>query len=188
MERPKKVDWPYVIGLLLLPFIVMGAILLVVWVQGLTRYDPAYFSQDYVDRYAVPSELLLELETALRSGDQELLAELQGTKGLPGEMTPLPNLRFLIFWDQSEKYSDYLFMDTRNYHRYMQHLKLVDERYVRVPDGLYYLVDSGGWISTFGPIAAIWWTGVILLTIGIWVYRSMAKVRSDLFSKPPGQV
>jgi hypothetical protein len=185
MKTQRLIDRQYVFGLLLLPFALLALAFLVKWVQGLVRYDPVYFSAEYLERYEVPSGLLTDAETALRQGDAALFAQIQGTRQAPRGVEPLPNVRFLIYWDQYGKYSDYLFMDTRNYHRYMQHVKLFRGRYVSVPEGFYYYLDSGRWTYIFGPLLAIWWLIVILFTIGVWIYRSMAAVRKDMYGPRP---
>ena len=78
-------------------------------------------------------------------------------------------------------------MDTSNYQRYPQHLKLVNGRYVRVPEGLYYMVDSQKWVSTFFPIAAIWWLLVVIFTVGVWFFRIMADFRRRRFGERTSQ-
>lgn len=181
MNRRRTIDWQYVLGLLLLPFIITGIFLLIAFIEDLTRYNQAYFNDGYQARYAVPSSLITDLENALRSGDETLLAKLQGTRHVPRNMESKPNLRFMIFWEYDGKYSEYLFIDTSNYHRHMQHLKEVNGRYIVVPDGLYYMANSGRWLSTFGPIAVFWWLVVILFTLGIWFYRSMAAYRQKQY-------
>jgi hypothetical protein len=185
MKKQKLIDLPYVIGLLLLPFLIMGLILLAGFLDGLARYDPALFSEQYLEKYANPNSLITDLETALHTGNTSLLRELQGTRGEPAEFAANPNLRFMIFTDFDGVYSDYLFMDTTNYHRYIQHLKEVGGRYVKVPDGLYYFVNSRDWVSTFGPIMVIWWAIVLLFTIGVWLYRLMARYRQQRFGEVP---
>lgn len=186
MKNRKLLDLPYVIGLMLLPIILAGVFLLATWISGLIRYDPALFSAEYQKRYAVPSPLLGELEKALRNGDEALMAQLQGTRRAQANLEPLPNVRFLIFWDSHGEYTDYLFMDTRNYLRYLQHLRLVDGRYVRVPDGAFHLADSGRWKSFFGPLAGIYWLLVIIFTLCVWIYRLMSAYRQKIYGKPPG--
>jgi hypothetical protein len=171
------IDWPYVIGLLLLPLLIMGGILLAGFIQGISRYNLEFFKPQYQDLYAVPNSLITDLETALREGDEGLLAEIQGTKTADIKTGANPNLRFMIMIESSGKYLDYLFMDTSNYRRYPQHLKQLNGRYIRVPEGLYYAVDSRLWIATFFPLAAIWWLLVILFTVSVWFFRLMANYR-----------
>lgn len=188
MKPQKLIDWPYVIGLLLLPVAIAGIFLLVGWIIGQTRYDPAYFTEEMQKRYATPNLLLEDLENAIRNGDGSLMAQAQASRQVPNNLEKLPKVRFLIYWDGDKKYSDYLFMDMRTYQRYMQHLRLVKGRYVRVPDGIFYLADSGHWLSAFGPLAVLWWLLVILFTLGMWIYRSMSVYRNKTFGKPPGTV
>lgn len=185
MKTRRLIDWQYVLGLMLLPVSILVIAFLISWIQGLVRYDPTYFTDEYLKRYAAPSELLMDLETALRNGDSALLAAVQGTQNVPQRLEPLPNVRFLVFWKFDGKYNDYLFMDTTNYHRYMQHVKLVKGRYVNIPETIHFYMDSGRWIQTFGPIMAIWWLVVILFTVVVWVYRHMAAVRQDIFGPRP---
>lgn len=183
MKLRKWVDWTYVIGLLLLPFFIMGIFLLLALIQDLTRYNPHFFNVEFQERYAVPNDVITDLEIALMRADSELLAETQGTKSGPQQLEPNPNLRFMIMLAADGKYIDYLFMDTSNYQRYPQHLKKVNGRYVRVPEGLYYLVDSRKWVTTFFPLAAIWWLLVILFTISIMFFRVMAAYRRNQFGE-----
>ena len=181
MKKRKYIDWQYVFGLLALPLIVLGLLMLIYLIQDRLRYNPAYFTQEYKERYKIPSTLNDDLEKAIQQGDSNLMAVLQGTRQVPGNLEPLPKVRFLIFWEKAGKYNNYLFFDFSDYHRYMQHVKEVNGRYVVVPEGLYYYMDSGGWRLFFGPAAAIWWLLVILFTGGVWVYRSMKGVREDLW-------
>jgi len=181
IKTQKLIDWHYVLGLLFLPLLLVGIAFLVAYIEGLTRYNPAYFNTDYQRRYASRDTLLANLETALRDGDRALLAEIQGTRSVPDRIKPLPNIRFIIFWNYSGRYSNYLFMDTSNYYRYMQHLKIVNQRYVVIPESFYYYIDSGHWIAVVGPIIAFWWVLVILFTIGVWFYRSMSAYQEKLF-------
>jgi len=181
MREYRILDWPYIIGLLLLPIAVLVIVLVAGWVDGLLRFHPDYFTSPYLEKYREPTNVLTDLEEALRQGDADSLKAIEGTRDTSSHLEPLPNVRFIIFWESDGKYTDYLFMDTKNYHRYMQHLKFYRGRYVRVPDGLYFYVDSGRWVRTFGPIAAIWWILVILFTAVFYIYRSMERFRASLF-------
>ena len=184
MKLRKLVDWPYVIGLMLLPFFIMGIFLMLAFIQDLTRYNPHFFNAEFQERYAVPNDVITDLEKALMSADAELLSEIQGTRVAPQQLYPNPHLRFMIMLASDGKYFDYIFMDTSNYQRFPQHLKQVNGRYVRIPEGLYYLVDSRKWISTFFPLAAIWWLIVILFPTGVWFFRVMAAYRRKRFGAP----
>ncbi|MFN2158448.1 MAG: hypothetical protein ACK2U3_01250 [Anaerolineales bacterium] len=177
------IDLTYVIGLLLLPFLIMGGLLLTGFIQGLTRYNQDYFNEHYQNLYAVPNSLVADLENALREGNVNLLAETQGTRTAKINNGGNPNLRFMIMLESSGQYLDYLFMDTSNYQRFPQHIKQLNGRYIRVPEGLYYAVDSRGWTATFFPLAAIWWLLVILFTVSIWFFRIMKAYRQKRFGE-----
>jgi len=74
MTSQKLIDWPYVIGLLLLPVVLVAVLLLAGKLQRIGRYDPAYFSPEYRDRYNTPGAVLTDVETALLHGDEQLIA------------------------------------------------------------------------------------------------------------------
>jgi hypothetical protein len=181
MKTQKMIDWQYVLGLLMLPVVIVALLLLIGYIQGFIHYDPRYFTPEYVDRYQNVDAVITNLEQALQNGDAGLLAEVRGTRSTPGNLKPAPNLVFSILGEQGEKYQDYLFADRVTYHRFMMHLKKVKNRYVVVPENLYYYVDSGRWTRTFLPIAMIWWLGVILFTAGMWVYRYMEVLRQKMW-------
>ena len=61
-------------------------------------------------------------------------------------------------------------MDSSNYHRYVIHIKMVNGRYVWVPESLYYYVDSGRWVRTFFPILTVWWLVLFLYIVTRRVY------------------
>jgi hypothetical protein len=187
VKKQAFIDWQYVFGLVILPFFLLALAYLISLIQGVVRYNPDYFTQEYLDRYAVKRDLLNDLEAAINQGDGLLLAEVQGSRSVPQNLEPLPNVHFSIYWDRDNKYADYLYMDTQNYHRYMQYLRWVRGRYVRVPEGLYYYMDSGNWIHFFGPLYAVWLLIVALFTLGAWIYRWMAVVRKEMYDTRPGQ-
>ena len=69
MKTQRVIDRQYVFGLLLLPFVLLALAFVVKWVQGFVIYEPAYFSAEYLERYEVPNELLMDAEIAFRQGD-----------------------------------------------------------------------------------------------------------------------
>ena len=169
----------FLLGLALLPLLLMGIILVFSLVMGAVQYNPAYFDEEYVQRYQTPGLLLKELEQSLRQGDAMKIAELQGTYRVPRTIKPLSNLQFSMFWDEGAKYQDYLYMDASNYQRYMLHIKMVEGRYVWAPENLYYYVDSGRWIRTFYPILAIWWIVLFLYMITRRVHRALTNFKPE---------
>ena len=183
------IDRKYVLGLLLLPFVLLVLAFVIKWVQGFVIFDPVYFSTEYLERYEVPKSLLVDLETSLRRGDAALMTQLQGTRWVPKGIEPVSNVRFLAYWDQHGKYTDYMYMDASSTRGYeilgMLHLKRYRGRYISVPEGFYYYLDSGRWINIFGPLTAIWWLIVILFMIVFWVYRTMNAVRQEIYGPHP---
>jgi hypothetical protein len=169
------------IGLLLLPLLILGAAFLAYQVQDSTRYNPAYFTPEYQQRYPEPAALLQDLELALHSGDAELLAQVQGTRAVPRGIEPRPNLRMVAFIAASGGYRSYLYQDTANFHRYTAHIKLERGRYVLVPESLYYYIDSGHWPEVFVPPSLIWLSFVVTVSLGVWIYRRLAGIRRRIF-------
>jgi hypothetical protein len=181
IKAKKTIDWSYVLGLMVIPPVILAFLFLIAGIQGLLRYNPAYFTPEIVERYSQPVSLIDDLENAIEKGDSKQMAVLRGTRQVPRGLKPLPDVHFTIFWDQEGKYWNYLFQDTSTYTRYMQHLKIVNGRYVVVPENLYYYIDSGLWKTFFFPLAIIWWLIVALFTLGMWVYRTMIKVRKEIY-------
>jgi hypothetical protein len=160
-------------GLAVLPLLLLGIVLLAGVVQGAVWYDSALFSEVYAGRYRTPDGVIARLEKAWQSGDTGLLAEVQGTRWKKGKLEAMPKVRFSIALPREGEYLEYLFLDYANYHRYIVHIKMVNGRYVVVPENLFYYVNSGRWVRTFYPIAAIWWLALILFALGWWFYRAM---------------
>lgn len=181
MKTERLINWQRVLKLLFLPLLITGLLLLVGALDGLVRYHPAYFTEDYRTRYDAPGPLLEDLGTALQTGDSELLQEVQGTRWQPGRLEPRPNVAFSLAVDNDGKYRDYLFADRVTYARYIQHVRQVRGRYVVVPESLYFYVDSGRWVRFIWPATMIWWIFLFLVTLSIWVYRSLARVRKERF-------
>jgi len=169
--------------LALSPLMLMGIILAAGLVIGTIQYAPVYFTEDYVQRYRTPASLLEELEQVIQQGDTLRVAELQGVRWSPRNITPIPKIQFSMFWSKDEKYQDYLYFDTSNYHRYIYHLKMVNSRYVWAPESLYYYVDSGRWVRTFFPILAIWWIVLFLYIVTRRVYHALTGFKPETTSQ-----
>jgi len=166
--------------LFLLPIAVATLLLLYYAMARGLRYDEAFFSPEYQARYNDIAGLLDDLERALRTGDQELLAAVRGTRGMPRSFAANPNVRFSVFLDKQGEYLNYLYFDTTNYRRYHEPVRQVDGRYVVAPLDLYYFMDSGRWLQVWGPLAVLWWLVLIIATGGSRFYRTMERVRRQL--------
>jgi hypothetical protein len=183
MRRGHVVDWPYVIGLLLVPPILAGALFGVYALQRQIRFDEGYFTAEYQERYAAPGAVAIALERALREGDRELMQELRATRALPQDLEPKPKLIFALLLNVEGEYFDYLFFDASNYRRVIEHVREREGRYIAVEESLFYYMDSGEWLSFAAPLGATWWSLVLVFTAGTFVYRWMARYRLDRFSR-----
>jgi hypothetical protein len=181
MARKRLIDWPYFLGLLSIPVVIVGILFVVYFVQGRTRFDPAYFTGDYLALYETPGGVARALEPALRNGDEELMHELLGTKRGPGVMESRESLIFALLYDVDDKYFHYLYFDASDYTRHIQYVKEQGERYIASRPDLYFYMDSGQWQRVAGPIAMTWWVLVIVFTLGVYFYRAMARVREKRY-------
>jgi hypothetical protein len=180
-SRRKLIDWPYVAGLLITPVVTVAILFMISFIQGATRYDPAYFAGEYLTRYETPGSVARALEIALRVGDEQLMGELLGTKSGATDIEPRPRLIFALLYDVNEKYYHYMYFDASDYTRHMQYVKEHDGRYIASQADLFFYMDSGQWRSVAGPIAVTWWVLVIVFTAGVYFYRSMARVREERY-------
>ncbi len=187
MNKRRLIDWPYVIGLLLLPIAVVLVLHGVRAVQEQTRFDEAYFTGDYLSRYETPGSVAIDLEQALRHGDSQLMAELVGTRGGPAPIVPRPSLIFVFLLSVEGDYFQYLYFTADDFNRVVQYVTEVDGRYVASEPDLYFYMDSGRWRGVAGPIAISWWILVTVFTAGVWVYRRMAVSRKLLYEQQSGE-
>jgi hypothetical protein len=179
----RLVNWKMVFFLLVVPFLTAGIAFIIAFAQGQVRYKPDYFTNEYVGRYQLLNPFLTDLETALKEGDENLMAVLQGTRSTPRSIPPNPNIQYSFLLNRQGGYENHIFWDVETYVRYVQHIKQVDGRFVVVPESLYYYVDSGTWPTVFTPPALYWWSFVLIITAGLWVYRFLAAVRKQLFGR-----
>ena len=171
-----------VVALFLLPLAIAAALLLYYAVARGFRYDEAFFTPEYLERYGNIGGLLDDLERALQTGDRELLAGVRGTRGKPRSFTPNPAMRFGVLLEKKGEYLNYLYYDATNYRRYHEPVRQVDGRYVVAQLDLYYFMDSGRWLEVWGPIAMLWWLVLLVATGSSWLYRTMERVRRQLFT------
>ena len=177
MEQKKLIDWPFVIGLLLLPWVIVLIMFGVKFIQEYTRYDDTYFTEEYREIYDTPSSVAFALEGALREADEELMVELLATKKGPSPMEPRPSLIFVFLLDRSDPYLHYLYFNQSDYHRLIQYIKEVNGRYVAAEEDFYFYIDSGRWTDVAGPLILAWTILVIVATGMTFIYRYMARVR-----------
>jgi hypothetical protein len=181
MKERRLIDWPFVIGLLLLPFALLLIMFAIKVVQDFTRYDESYFTDEYREQYETPSSVAFALEGALRDADEELMRELLGTRAGPDAMEPRPSLVYVFLLDQVRGYFHYLYFNQDDFHREVQFIKEENGRYVASEDDLYFYIDSGRWQEVAGPIIVTWWVLMIVATAVMYTYRYMARVRETRY-------
>ena len=181
MTKKKLIDWPFVVGLLLLPFLVLGVLFVVKFIQNYTRYDQSYFTEEYLARYESPSSVAIALEEALQEADEDLMAELLGTNSGPRDMEPRPSLNYVFLFGRTGDYLQYLYFNRDNYNRHIEFIKEVDGRYVTSAEDMYFYLDSGRWREVAGPLIAMWIVLVIVATSVLYIYRYMARVRESRY-------
>jgi hypothetical protein len=164
----------------LLPLVLAGLFVLVVQVQGLRRYDPAYFSGTYAERYDTPGAVARALEGALQTNDRALLAELQGLRRLAAFKTS-PKLIFVMLWEHGDRYISYLYFEMDTYKRHVHYVEQVGERWIVSPPDAYYYLHSGRWLVVFTPLAIVWWLLEIVVTLAVLVYRLSARLRVQMY-------
>jgi hypothetical protein len=187
MNKKRLIDWPYVIGLLLLPIAAVLVLQGIRAVQEQTRYDEVYFTGDYLSRYETPGSVAIDLEQALRHGDSQLMAELVGTRSGPAPIVPRPSLIYVFLLSVDGDYFQYLYFNADDYNRVVQYVTEVRGRYVASEPDLYFYMDSGRWRGVAGPIAMSWWILVTVFTAGVLAYRRMAVSRQQMYEQQSGQ-
>jgi hypothetical protein len=172
----------WILVIVLVPFVVLGLVVLAAEIYGLVRYDPAYFSETYVERYDTPEAVVRELEVALQSEDQELLAELQGLRR-PARFKTSPSMVFVMLLERTDRYIAYLYFDPRTYERHPHYLEQVEGRWIVSPSDVYYYVHSGQWQRVFLPLAIIWWAVGTVVLVAVWVSRVSERLRAPLYGE-----
>jgi hypothetical protein len=166
----------------LAPFVLLGLLVLIVKAYGLVRFDPAYFTSSYLERYATPGDAARAMEGALQVDDQELLAELQGLRW-PTKFETAPSIIFVMLWERTERYMTYLYFDMQTYLRHPHYFEEVDGRWVVSPADLYFYVHSSQWQRVFWPLAIVWWLlGAVVIGI-VWVFRASERARLRLLGE-----
>ena len=181
MESRRILNWPILLVMFLAPLLVTGIGFLVALIQEQTRYNPDYFSQQYLDRYRLPRVLVEDLEHALQTGDAQMVAVLQGTHQAPARIEPQPDLVYSTLMGRDDEYLHFLFYDTVTFHRYSAYVKMERGRYILVPENLYYYMDSGRWTEVFVPPAVVWWGVLLVAALAVGIYRLLARIRRENF-------
>ena len=156
-ELPKAWHWlRWTVVVAVLPFAVLGLVALADRLAGNARFDPAYFTAPYLERFATPTAAVKSLEIGLRRGDLALIAELQGLRR-PVSFTTSSGITFVEFWENCGPYRVYLFLDRQTYKRSLIPFEEVQGRWVAGPRDLRFHLRSGHWRTPFLIGAGVWW-------------------------------
>lgn len=166
----------------LLPLVLAGVTALIAEVQHRGRYDPAYFTAEYREKYDSPGAVARALGQALKTEDEDLLAELQGLRE-PIPLHTAPSMIFVMLLDSDERYYTYLYFDMDTYHRYAYTVEEVDGRWVVVPEDLYFYFHSGRWLRVFLPVTLTWWSLIAVFVLGTWIFRASARLRARFYGE-----
>ena len=179
-DMRRFVDARWVMLATLVPLLVLGLYVLAIQIHGLMRYDPAFFTDEYVEQYGTPGAVARALETALQNDDQMLLAELQGRQR-PAEFYTSPSIIFVMMWERTDRYFTYLYFDMQTFERHTYHFEEVDGRYVAMQPDPYFYLSSGRWVLVFLPIAIAWWAIEIVAVLAVVLYRLSARMREQMY-------
>lgn len=166
----------------LLPPVAVGLFALAVTLQGISRYDSAYFTGEYVERYSSPGEVARQLEVALQTDDRALLAELQGLHQTTTFATG-PDIILVMLWERSDRYSTYVYIDMDTLERHSHHVEQVRGRFVASPTDTHYYLYSGQWLKVAGPVATVWWLAGAVAILAMWVSRLSARLREHMYEE-----
>jgi hypothetical protein len=177
VEFLRKYRWVLVAAL---PLALSAFYILSVLVLSTFRYDPAYFSAAYAERYPQPGSTALALDQALRTDNWELLAELEGLRWtVPLDTSPTLNLTVLL--ERDNRYHYYLYFDTKTYDRHTHAIEKVRGRWVVAPPDAHFYLYSGRWLRVAGPVTVLWWFLEITVLLMRWVFRASARYREGMY-------
>jgi hypothetical protein len=177
IEFLRKYRWILVAAL---PLMLSALFTLVVLVLSPFRYDPIYFSEAYVERYPQPGSTALALDQALRTGNRELLAELQGLRWtVPLETSPTLNLTVLL--ESDDRYRYYLYFDTKTYDRHTHAIEKIKGRWVVAPPDAHFYLYSGRWLRVAGPVTVLWWFLEVSVLLMRWIFCASARYREGMY-------
>jgi len=159
----------------------------------INRWDPAYFSAEYLARYADPQETVEAAAVALAQADAAALAEMHALAA-PDTIRPNPNLAYVFpydyyvgmrrsivtenpnAWDRMRqpdvRFASYLFADRGSGALVPLTVEQVRGRWVFVPpDGAYYYMQTGGWFRLWHTFSVLYYAVLLLGTVWVYVDR-----------------
>ncbi len=163
----------------ILPLVVAAAFTAAVRMSNADRFDPSYFTPEFVKKYSSADSVVLDLEKALREDDKELMAALQGLRQPVTYPTGAKMSLERLSPTQNTRYMDALIIDRQTYQARGYHLGLIQGRWVVTPDDAFYYVDSGHWAAAWLPMALIWWLAEAVTILMLLIYYYGARWRRE---------
>jgi hypothetical protein len=177
-----RVRFRWIALVALSPFVALGVIVLLSSGYEMIRYDPAYFTNAYREHYYEPAVVARTLEDALQTGNERLLAELQGLRR-PANLDTDRDIVFVMMLDRTDRYVTYLYFNNRTYERLPHYVTRVRGRWVVSPPDLHFYLQSGLWRKVFFPLAIAWWSVGFLAVGFVWLVRTSDRLRASLFGE-----
>ncbi len=167
-----------IIGLVLLPIIIAALYVIFVLVQGIFRYDQAYFTQYYQEAYQAPYLASGALELAIQTGDDDLYAQLTGLRVQNHLPITNPDIVYGVLLETDDNgYFHYMFINKHTYKRSMFYLQKVNDRWIVSPEDAHFLYYSDRWLKAFIPLTIVYWMILIVVELAIAVHRFSIRER-----------
>jgi len=182
MDMKSQVGLRGLLAATLLPLMLLGLYVLAIQIHGMVRYDPVYFEHEYVEKYDTPGSVAWTLERALQSGDEALLAELQGRRR-PGSFYAAPSVIFTMLLERTDRFFTYSYFDMKTFNRHTYHIEQVGNRYVVMQSDAYYYLHSGQWLTVFLPLAITWWALLLVAALAMWIHNSSTRLREQMYTR-----
>lgn len=175
-----------ILAVTIVPLVLAAIYILAILFARLVRYDPAFFTESYITQYDTPRSVITALEEGLQTGDQELLAELQGLRW-PHSFT-IGDFYWKACIDQGDGYFSYVYLNMdvpylELYERRVYHTIYIRGRWIAASSDADFLLRTGRWVWAWVPITTGWWIVEIAMIVSLVVYRSMARFRETLYSR-----
>ncbi|MGD8751950.1 MAG: hypothetical protein PVG14_11035 [Anaerolineales bacterium] len=182
LVRLKRRRLYWFVALALFPILVALLYILFVRIEALFRYDDRFFTPSYQEIYSAPGPVAIALEQALQSGNQDLYNEITALRSNPETLQANPDMIMTIMLEADDAgYFHYLYLDMETFRRLTYYVKEQKNRFVMVPEGPYFYLDSGAWLEFFTPLALVWWLVLIVYQLGNFFFRVAARIREERF-------
>src|SRR5690606_17062651 len=168
----------------LLPVLVAGLWVLFAWVQSLTarRYHPRLFTPEVAARYDPPRTVLDGLAVVFKTGDRELLAELEGLRR-PRPVVHNPRVSGSVRWQRTDDYWTYMFWDMQTWERVPGHTIELNGRWILAPEDAGLFVATGLWLNSWAPMALVYWLAEVVPALGLAFRQRATRWERGLYRR-----